>query len=162
MVVPGGHRVEIHGASFVAGFARSAAGVWLAHLGGSTDEKGEEVDRVLGEVEGLLGGARPHLLLAAVEGPISSLMAPASPKVAAVLRAEPRGVGEARVDIGHRVGDAGGLHQPAHIEPQRLRRPEGSPHGLRAHGPGHGPMMTGTGAREGRARTPAGRGAGVC
>ena len=39
MVVPEGHRVEIHGASFVAGFARSAAGVWLAHLPGSSDEK---------------------------------------------------------------------------------------------------------------------------
>ena len=69
----------MHRASPLPRVARSAAGVSLAYLGASSDEQEEEVDRVLGEVEVLLGGPRPQILLAAVHGALSSLMAPAPP-----------------------------------------------------------------------------------
>ncbi|WP_438038280.1 hypothetical protein [Sorangium sp. So ce128] len=79
VVVPEGHQVDIHRASPLPGFARSAAGVWLAHVGGSSDELEEDLDRVLGEVEMLLSGPRPQIFLAADHGLLSSLMAPADP-----------------------------------------------------------------------------------
>lgn len=79
MVVPKGHRVEMHRVSPLPGVIRSAAGMWLVHLGVSSDEQDEELDRVLGEVQMLRDGPRPQILLAAVQGPLSSLMAPADP-----------------------------------------------------------------------------------
>lgn len=83
-VVPEGHQVDIHRANPLPGLARSAAGVWIAHLGVSSDELEEDLDRVLDEVAPLLGGPRPQILLAAVRGRLSSLMAPANPEVTPV------------------------------------------------------------------------------
>ena len=81
VVVPEGHRVALHRMTPRPGVDCSAAGVWLAHLGASSDEKEEEMEAVLGEVEALLGRPRPKILLAAVDGQVSSLMAPANPPV---------------------------------------------------------------------------------
>lgn len=81
MTVPEGHRVALHRMPPQPGVVSSAAGVWLAHLGVSSDEQEEEMDSVLREVEALLGRPRPKILLAAVDGQLSSLMAPANPPV---------------------------------------------------------------------------------
>lgn len=81
MTVPEGHRVAAHRMQPQPGVTTSAAGVWLAHLGVSSDEQEEAMDSVLRETEALLGRPRPKILLAAVDGQLSSLMAPANPPV---------------------------------------------------------------------------------
>jgi hypothetical protein len=81
VVVPEGHRVDTYRANLLPGVQRSSAGVWLAHFGIGSDEQTEEVDHVLAEVEGHVGNPQPRILLASAQGTLSSLMAPADPKL---------------------------------------------------------------------------------
>lgn len=78
--MPEGHRLDIHRVSPLPRVGCSAAGVWLAHLGVSSDDLEEELDHVLLEVEALVAGPRPQVFFVTARGPISSLMAPANPE----------------------------------------------------------------------------------
>jgi hypothetical protein len=79
LVVPAGHRVDVHRARAKPGILRSSGGVWLAHLGAGNDLQQETLDRLLDEVALRVSGPRPPVLFASAPGPVSQLMTPAVP-----------------------------------------------------------------------------------
>lgn len=81
--VPPGHRVHQISAATLPCCQRSLGGVWLAQLGPGTDEAADDLGRLLGELEGLRAGPLPRPRLAAAEGRLADLFAPASPAVVA-------------------------------------------------------------------------------
>lgn len=80
-VVPDGHHVSTYKARPVPGVGVSQSGVWLAHVGHSSDEQETELAAALDALRSLLGGRRPKVLLANVRGTLSSLFAPANPEL---------------------------------------------------------------------------------
>ncbi len=79
LVVPDGHRLDTRRAMPWPCVTSSAAGVWLAHLGLSSDEPEEELDRVIEKIEVLLAGSRSQIRLVDARARISSLMSPGHP-----------------------------------------------------------------------------------
>jgi hypothetical protein len=78
-VVPDGYRLDMYRALPWPGVTSSAAGVWIAHHGVSSDEPEEDLDRVICQLEVLLAGPRPQIRFYNARAPISALMSPARP-----------------------------------------------------------------------------------
>ena len=82
MRVPDGHDVRVHHAKgSLPGVVQAPGGVWLAMVGGSSDEQLPELEDLIAQVHALTGSVRPRIALAASGGPLSSLFAPANPEV---------------------------------------------------------------------------------
>jgi hypothetical protein len=80
-VVPDGHKLSIHSMSLSPSICSLEGGIWLAQIDGSSDDTEAEFDAILAGVDARMHGARPHVLLSAISGSLSSLMAPADPEV---------------------------------------------------------------------------------
>jgi hypothetical protein len=99
MTVPDGHQLKLYRPVQSTSLISTDAVVWLAHVGGRTDEEAEQLDDLIARIDALLSGGRPRILLATARR-LSELMAPHDPQVAA----HPHGMLLWTVDVAGLVG----------------------------------------------------------
>jgi hypothetical protein len=102
MTLPEGHQLKLYRPVQSTSLVSTDAVVWLAHVGGRSDEEAEQLDDLVARVDALLSGGRPRILLAEAER-LSELMAPHDPRVVA----HPHGMLLWTVDVAGLVGAPG-------------------------------------------------------